>query len=150
MIFSTERTGFLDEGRRGAGQPAVGNRLFQRLGCDFRHLDEDGGISVEVRDREEGARIRGEHRLFLAEILDANGQDGAVGRALVLEPPDVRLAERPFPGEGLTADEPCPVAVPLILRDLGQLRDHPGHVIEGRHLRTVLRSGLSGPFASLS
>jgi hypothetical protein len=35
--------------------------------------------------------------------------------------------------------------VPLILRDLGQLRDHPGHVIEGRHLRTVLRSGLGRP-----
>jgi hypothetical protein len=121
MIFSAERTGFLDEGRRGAGQPAVGNRLFQYLGCDFRQLDEDGGISVEVRDREEGARIRGEHRLFLAEILDANGQDGAVGRALVPEPPDVRLAERPFPGEGLTADEPGPVAVPFVLRDLGQV-----------------------------
>jgi hypothetical protein len=140
MIFSAERTWFLRQGRRGASQPGVGNRVFQRLFCDFRQLDEDGGISVEVRDREEDVRIGGEHRLFLAEILDANGQHGAVGRGLVAEPPDVRLAERPVPGEGLTADEPRPVAVPLALSDLGQFRYQPGHIIEGRHLRTVLRS----------
>jgi hypothetical protein len=37
MIFSAERTGFLGQGRRGAGQPAVGNRVFQRFICDFRN-----------------------------------------------------------------------------------------------------------------
>src|SRR4029077_9775907 len=37
----------------------------------------------------------GEHRFLLAEVPDADGQDGAVRRDLIAEPPDVSLAGRP-------------------------------------------------------
>ena len=62
----------------------------------------------------------GEHGLLLAEVLHANGQDGPVRRGLLAEPPQVCLAERAFPGEGLARDGPGPVAVPLAFGHVGQ------------------------------
>src|SRR6185437_39496 len=126
-----------DEGGRGARQPAVGDRVAQRAGGDLRQLDQDRGIPVEVRDAEEGGRVRGEHRFLLAEVPDPDGQDGPVRRGLIAEPPDIRLAERPVPGERLAADEPGPVAEPLPLGHLGQFGGHPGHIVESHHMATV-------------
>src|SRR2546430_16325515 len=107
-------------GGRGARQPAVGDRVAQRPGGDPGQLDQDRGIPVEVRDGEERVRVRGQHRFLLAEVPDADGQDGAVRRNLVAEPPDVGLAERPVPGEPLAADEPGPVAVRSEERRVGK------------------------------
>jgi len=129
-----------DQGGRGACQPAVGERLTQRPGGDLRQLDQHGRVAVEVRDGEERVRVGREHRLLLAEVLDLDGEDRAVRRCLLAEPADVRLAERPVPGEGLAADIPGPVAVPLPLGDLGQLSGHPGHVIQRRHVATLPRA----------
>src|SRR5215471_5760423 len=133
------------ETRRCAGQPAVGDRVPQRRTGDLPQLDEDGGIPVEMRNREEGSRIRGEHRLLLAEVLDADGQDGTSRRGLVAEPPEIRLAERPFPRECLTSGVPRPVAVTFALGDLGQRQRQFGHVADGRHTRTVLERSSCGP-----
>jgi hypothetical protein len=85
--------------RRRTCEPAVGNRVPQRLNGNSPQLYEYGGISVEVGNRKENFRMRGEHGLFLAEILDANSQDRSIWRGLVAEPLEVRLAERPFPRE---------------------------------------------------
>src|SRR5260370_7795976 len=98
--------------RRRAGQPAVGDRLPQRLPGDLPQLDKNGGIPVEVRNREESTRMRGEHSLFLAEILDADSQDGPLRRGLVAEPPAIPLPQRPFPSKPLPADEPTPSPLP--------------------------------------
>src|SRR5215813_7392625 len=139
-----------EPGRR-AGQPAFGDRLAQRGRGRLPQLDEYGSVAVEVRDREEGARVGGEHGLLLAEIPDTDRQDRPVWRGLVAEPPDVRLAERPFPGERLAPDGPAPVAAALALGDLGQPRGHAGRVVQSRHTRTVTPQaavGSPGPTGS--
>src|SRR5215469_225006 len=130
--------------RRGGRQPAVRDRVPERLPGDLAQLDEHGGIPVEVRDREEGLRLRGEHRLLLAEILDADGEDRPLRRGLVAEPPEIGFAERALPRECLACDEPGPVAVTLTLGDLGQARGHQGHVVETRHTGTVAASRRAG------
>src|SRR5215831_2997501 len=136
----------VNETRRCAGQPAVGDRVPQRLTGDLPQLDEDGGIPVEMRNREEGSRIRGEHRLLLAEVLDADGQDRPIRRGLVAEPPEIRLAERPFPRECLAGGVPRPGAVTFALGDLGQRQGQFGHVVDGRHTRTVLEGPGAGRY----
>ena len=49
--------------------------------------------------------LRGEHRLLLAEVVDANGEDRTSGRAGIAEAPDVGLAERSLPREPLPATD---------------------------------------------
>src|SRR5580658_9260772 len=125
--------------RRCGGQPAVGDHLAQRGRGGGPHLDQHGSVAVEVRDGEECARVRGEDGFLLAEIRDADGEDRAVRRGLVAEPPDVRLAERPLPRECLARDEPGPVPLPFTHGDLGQVHGHPGGVVDSRHGGTLRR-----------
>src|SRR5215469_15063536 len=97
-----------------------------------------------MRDRKERFRLRGEHGLLFAQVLDADGQDRPVRRGLFAEPPQIRLAERPFPRKRLTRNRPGPAAVPLTFGGLGQLGRQRGHVVESRHVCTVLvQSGRS-------
>src|ERR1700685_3384644 len=70
----------LDELRRRTGQPPVDDRLTQGGWGDDQHADENGRVSVEVADREEGPGIRGQHRFLVLEVVDANGQNGPIGR----------------------------------------------------------------------
>src|SRR5580704_13267077 len=107
---------------RGARQPAVGEGLAEYLRRHLVQLDEVGAEPVEVRDREEGVRVRRENR--------------AVRRLHVAEPLDVRLAERALPGERLAADLPGPVGLPVFVdafSDLGQSGGQACHVVEGLH-----------------
>ena len=50
-----------------------------------------------MRDGEEGVRVRGEHRFLLAEVPDANGQDGTVRRGLIAEPRKPSGGQRRYP-----------------------------------------------------
>src|SRR5215472_5455170 len=96
-----------------------------------------------MRDREEGVPVRGEHGLLLAEVFHPDGQYRSVRRRLSAEPPQVCLAERPFPRERLVRDEPGPVAVPLALGATRELSGQLGHVVKVRH--TPYRVQWSGP-----
>lgn len=116
-----------------AGQPTIDEGFTQRSLGDPVQLDEHGGVAVEVRDGEERLGLGGEHRLLLAEVLDPDGEDRTVRWRGMAEPPDVRLGERPFPGEGLAGDGPRAVAVALALGDLGQIECHPGRLVDRRH-----------------
>src|SRR5205807_9710618 len=94
-----------------ARQPAVDDCCPQCRLRDGLQLDEDGRVAVEVRDREERLRIRGEDRFLLAEVFNADCEDGPGRRRGIAEASDVCLAERPLPRERLPGDEPCAVAV---------------------------------------
>jgi hypothetical protein len=123
----------LCEARRRTRQPAVRERFAYRALRRRLQLDEDGRVAVEVRDREERLGIGGENRFLLAEVVDPDREDRAVGRGLVPEPLDVGLAERPFPREALLADEPRAIAEALPLGDLRELRHHACDVVESDH-----------------
>ena len=61
-------------------------------------------------------------------------EDRFVGRPLVTEPFDVRLAEGPLPRETLAHDQPRPpVPVPLGDGDLGQVHRHPSGLVDAHH-----------------
>ncbi len=64
-------------------------------------FDENCGVSVEVRNGEERLARRGEDRILLREIRDANGEDSPLGRRRRVELPDVRSAEATIPGNAL-------------------------------------------------
>ena len=81
--------------------------------------------------------MRGEHGLLLAEVFYPNGQYRSLGRRLSAEPPQVCLAERPFPRERLARDEPGPVAVPLVLGGARELSGQLSYVVKVRHTGTV-------------
>jgi hypothetical protein len=68
------------QGARGAGQPAVGERVPERFGADLPQLDEHGTIPVEVRDREKGVGARGEDGFFVVQVRGADGEDRSLGR----------------------------------------------------------------------
>ena len=77
-------------------------------------------------DVEEGLRMGLEHGFLLVQVLDTDGEDGAVRRSLVTEALDVGLAERPLPREPLAADEPGAVVVACTLGDVRELHRHLG------------------------
>jgi hypothetical protein len=108
------------ESGRGAGEPAVEQGQLERLVGGLVELDEVGGEAVEVRDGEEGGRVGGEDRFLLRQVGGADRQDRAGRRHLVAEALEVRLAERPFPGERLAAHLPGAVAA-VLLHSLGHL-----------------------------
>src|SRR5512132_2246196 len=85
-------------------QPAVDDRLPQGSLGDRLQLDQNSRVPVEMRNREEGLGLRGEHGLLLAEVFNSNREDRSIWRAGIAEPPDVCLAEWPFPREGLAAN----------------------------------------------
>ena len=64
--------------RRRRGQPAVDDGFSKRLLRNLLQLDQDGGVSVEMRDREERGGMRSQRGL-LAEVQDTNGKDGPSG-----------------------------------------------------------------------
>src|SRR3984885_1091080 len=108
---------------RGARQPAVGEGLAEYVRRHLVQLDEVGAEPVEVRDREEGVRVRRENGLLLGQVGGADRENRAVRRLHVAEPLDVRLAERALPSERLAADFPGPVCLPVLIdafSDLGQ------------------------------
>jgi Fungalysin metallopeptidase (M36) len=119
-------------------QPALGDELAQLLLGHDRQLDENRREPVEVRDREAGLRMRREHGLLLAEVLDTYAQDGTFRRGLVAEPLEVRLAEGAFPGEAPARHRPCPVAEARALGHLGKAHRDPRRVVDRRHTDTVL------------
>src|SRR5579863_4795910 len=100
---------------RGARQPAVGEGVAEYLRRHPVQLDEVGAEPVEVRDREEGVRVRCEDGLLLGQVGGADRENRAVRRLFVAEPLDVRLAERALPGERLAADLPGPVGLPVLV-----------------------------------
>lgn len=63
--------------------------------------DQDCGVTVEMRDREEAGRRHREQCILGIEILDGDGEDLARRRRLVPESLEVSLAERALPGEPL-------------------------------------------------
>jgi hypothetical protein len=113
-----------------AGQPPVDDGLVELAAADCSKMDEDGGITVEVRDREEGSSVLGEHRFFVLEISDSDSKDRPGGRRLVSEAADVGLGEGPFPSEHLAADRPGALATPDHFTDVRQVERHPSDVVE--------------------
>src|SRR5437763_2929135 len=109
-------------------QPAVHDRLAQHPLVHLLQLDEDRGVAVEVGDVEEDLGMGFEHGLLLVQVFDVAGEDRTAGRRLLAEPLDVRLAERPFPGESLAAHEPGAATEAGPLRDLGQLHRHSSRI----------------------
>src|SRR5262249_54808928 len=102
---------------------------------------DDGAIPIEVRDRENGVRVRGEDGFLVVQVRGAHGEDWSLGRGLLAEPLQVGLAERAFPRERLATDGPGPVTVAVFgfaLCDLGRCASHPSHVVERRHPSTVV------------
>lgn len=75
----------LREARWRAGKPGVDDRVPHCALRDLLESDEDGWITVEVRDREERFRIRREHGFLLPEFLDAGGNYWTVWRSDVAE-----------------------------------------------------------------
>src|SRR5262249_50054506 len=126
--------------RRG-GAPPLAQRLAERALGDLAELDEDRGVAVEVRDREERARARREGRILLLEVRDAHREDRPGGRRLLTEAREVSLREGPLPREGLLRDEPGSIPVPRAHRDLGERLGDARDVFErGRHWASVARS----------
>src|SRR5215469_2133052 len=60
---------------RGNRQPAVGEGFAEHLLCHLVQLDEVPAEPVEVRDREEGIRMRREDSLFLIQVGRADRED---------------------------------------------------------------------------
>src|ERR1700751_3400353 len=121
---------------RGARQPAVGEGLAEYLRRHLDQLHEIGAEPVEVRDREEGVRVRREDGLLLGQVGGTDRENRAVRRLFVAEPLDVRLAERALPGECLAVDLPRPVGLPVLVDALSYLGHAGGqacHVVEGLH-----------------
>lgn len=122
-----------------ARQPAVDDRLSQCPFSDDLQLDENGGVPLEVWNGEEGIGIRREHSLFLRTVKNADGEDRSAGHRRIAEARDVRLAERPFPGESLAAHEPGALAIACAFGDRGKSRGQPGYVVNGRDAGIVVR-----------
>jgi hypothetical protein len=123
-------------------EPRIDERQLQIAFADALQLDEHGGIAVEMLDREEPGTALGQHRLLLVEVLDGHGEDVAVGRRLVAESLDVRLAERSLPRECLGADEPGAAAESRRLGHVGQGRHDRLDVLEGRAHDSTVRSAI--------
>jgi len=90
--------------RQGPGctrQPAINKCLVKCFRRDLPQLNENSGVTVEVRDCEEASPALGQDSLLLAEILDMNGEDRSVRRNRVAESLQVSLAEGSFPRECL-------------------------------------------------
>jgi hypothetical protein len=99
-----------EAGRR-AREPAVGYRISQCRPGDVLKLDENGGVAIKVRNREEGSGLRGEHDILLAQAGHPNREDRPFRRGGTAEPLDVCLAEGLLPRETLPGDEPGACAV---------------------------------------
>ena len=80
-----------------------------------------------------------EHRLLLAEVLDADSENRLRRGRLITEALEVGLAEPALPGEGLAAHRPCATAVLLALDDFGQLERDAGGLVQRHHARTLRR-----------
>jgi hypothetical protein len=62
-----------------AGKPALDKCVACRSLGDDLELDEDGGIPIEMRNREEPARLHGEQRFLVPEVGYPNGDDRPSG-----------------------------------------------------------------------
>src|SRR5438876_445320 len=58
-----------------AREPGLDDHFVELLDRDLVEADEHGRIAVEVRRREEDARVVGEHRLLRDQVLDARTED---------------------------------------------------------------------------
>jgi hypothetical protein len=91
-----------------------------------------------VRDREERIRVRGEDRFLLVRVGGADRQDRPLRGCFMAKALNVSLAERALPGEGLAANLPRTVDLPVFvdaLGDLGEGQCDPGNVVERLHDR---------------
>src|SRR5437773_867074 len=136
----------LRETGRGTGQPAVDQGVPERFPGNLSQLDEDRGISVEVRNREESHGLRREYCFLLTKILDAHRKDRALWWGCVPEPPEICLTESSFPCEDLASHGPGPIAAPFAFGDRRQLQRHPGHVVESSHTPTVMEGARPNGF----
>src|SRR3954447_3853889 len=121
-----------------ARQPAVDQCVSK---CTFAHhlqLDQHGGISVEVWDREEPLVVLRQHGFLLAEVFYPHRQDRTVGRPITTEPFDVGLAERSLPCEALAGDRPVALTVPFTLDHFRKFEGDLGNVVERDHGFNVL------------
>jgi hypothetical protein len=83
--------------------PRADDRLVDVVsGCGLE-VDQDGRVSVEMRDREEPADPGSEEYFFVIEIGDPDRENRSVGWALIAEPLNVGLAERSLPGPSVTS-----------------------------------------------
>ena len=116
-------------------QPPVEQRLREVFRRHLVQLDQVGIEAVEVLDGEEAVLARRKDRFLFRLVGGTDREDRALGRLLVAEPLEVRLAERALPGEDLARDPPVTPAVTLVraLGHLGQRRREPGHIVEGLH-----------------
>ncbi len=85
-------------------------------------------MPVEVRNREQGLGLGGKHGLLLAEVFDAHRENRFTRRAGFAESSDVRLGERPLPGERPAGDEPRAVTVTMSFADLREVHGHPSRL----------------------
>jgi quercetin dioxygenase-like cupin family protein len=127
--------------RRCTRQPTVDYRIVEHPLADRVHLDEDGGISVEVGNGEEGSGMRRQHGLLLRHVFHPDGQDWPFWRDFVAEALDVRLAERTFPGEPLPGDGPGAIAMTLSFGDLRKGAGKSGGIVDGRHALSPSAAG---------
>jgi hypothetical protein len=96
-------------------------------------LDQDGGVAVEVRDREEARRCDREERVLRIEVLDAYGEQVTSRRRLVAEAREVGLGERSLPREALVADHPRAITPLRADRDARQASRERVDLVERHH-----------------
>ena len=89
-------------------------------------------------DREERSGLCGQHGLLLAEVLNLDGKDWAIGRRCVAEPFEIGLTERSFPRETLASNRPGAMTAVFALGNVWQILGDQNHVVKCRHPRTVL------------
>jgi hypothetical protein len=120
-----------------AGQPTVNERFLESTFADRLQLNENRGVPIEMGDREEPPRLRGEYGFFFVEVADPDGKDGPSRWRGITEALQVGLAERALPGEALALDKPRTVAVSLAFNYIGQLENGSSHIVEGSHSGAV-------------
>jgi hypothetical protein len=111
-------------------------------------LDQDRGVAVEVRDREEAGKIQREDRVLRVEVLDDRRDDVAGGWKRVAEALDVGLAERALLHEAAVADHSGVVAPLRADGDAGKSKCELRNGLEREHDLEASQLAVPSPHGS--
>jgi hypothetical protein len=136
MALPSATRNLLSEPRRSASEPSPNDDIFEFGHLDPLEEDEDRGIAVEVRNREQCRRSRGEQHLLLAKILDPRTEYGATRRALT-ERGQVTPSEWAFPHEELLSHSPLEIPPRHSLVGLGKTESKTTNIVPVGHVPTL-------------